>query len=150
MTQDQKLLQSAKHLLRHVAESLNAGISVKLWDGSIVPLGANADPNIYVSIRGPGVIGTLLRRPTLETVFRQYAQGKIDFHGADFITFAEKARVKNSRRQARKISKMAIARHLFPFLFARADRVDGDHGFQGDDGGHSRVQSDNKDFIQFH
>ena len=150
MTQDQKLLQSAKHLLRHVAESLNAGISVKLWDGSIVPLGANADPNIYVSIHGPGVIGTLLRRPTLETVFRQYAQGKIDFHGADFITFAEKARVKNSRRQARKISKMAIARHLFPFLFARADRVDGDHGFQGDDGGHSRVQSDNKDFIQFH
>jgi cyclopropane-fatty-acyl-phospholipid synthase len=150
MMHDQKLLESAKHLLRQVAEGLNAGISVKLWDGSIVPLGAGADPNLYVSIRGPGVIGTLLRRPKLDTLFRQYAHGHIDFHGADFITFFEKARVKNSRRRARKIGKLTIARHLFPFLFAPADRVEDVNEFQGDDRGHARVQSDNKDFIQFH
>jgi len=150
MVHEQKLLQSAKHLLRQVAEGLDAGISVKLWDGSIVPLGDNADPKLYVSIRGPGVIGTFLRRPKLETLFRQYAQGQIDFHGADFITFFEKARVKNSRRRARKIGKLTIARYLLPFLLAPADRVEDGHQFQGDDGGHSRVQSDNKDFIQFH
>jgi len=150
MTKDQKLLRSAKHLLSHVAESVDAAISVQLWDGSIVPLGANADPNLYVSICGPSVIGALLRRPTLDTLFRQYAQGHLDFHGADFITFAEKARVKNSRRRARKISKWAIARHLFPFLFAFADRIEDANGFQGDDTGHSRAQSDNKDYIRFH
>lgn len=150
MMHDQKLLESAKHLLRQVAEGLNAGISVKLWDGSIVPLGAGADPNLYVSIRGPGVIGTFLRRPKLDTLFRQYAHGHIDFHGADFVTFFEKARVKNSRRRARKIGKWTIARHLFPFLFAPADRVEDVNEFQGDDRGQSRIQSDNKDFIQFH
>ena len=150
MIHDQKLLRSAKQLLHHIAEALGTGISVKLWDGSIVPLGANADPNIYVSIRGPGVIGTLLRRPKLETFLRQYAEGNIDFHGADFITFVERARVKDSRRRVRKVGKLAIARHLFPFLFAPAQPVHDAHRFQGDDGGHSRVQSDNKDFIQFH
>ncbi len=153
MTTEQKLIHSAKQLLAQVAKSLNANISIRLWDGSIVPLGENADPNVYLSFSGPGVIGSLLRRPSLETVIRQYAQGKIDFHGADFIDFADKARVKNSRNRARKISKLSIARHLIPFLFAKDDVAsvaEDDQGFQGDDVGHSRVQSDNKDYIQFH
>lgn len=152
---DATRIEAAKRLFGMIGQKLGAEISVRLWDGSVVPLGPNADPNIGLAIRGPGVIGALLRRPSLETVIRQYATGGIDFYGADFIDFADKARVKNSRSRVGKVSKLAVVRNLLPFLFAR-DRVDGDgavkdtNGFDGDDAGFAREQSANKDFIQFH
>ncbi|QDV75323.1 SAM-dependent methyltransferase [Botrimarina mediterranea] len=147
---DAKRLEAAKRLFGMIGQKLGAEISVRLWDGSVVPLGPNADPNIGLSIRGPGVIGALLRRPSLETVIRQYATGGVDFYGADFIDFADKARVKNSRRRVGKVSKLAVARNLLPFLFARDEPVQDKNGFNGDDAGFDREQSANKDYIQFH
>lgn len=148
---DEKLLRSAKALLDHVGDSLNASISIRLWDGTVVPLGKEADPELFLSLSGPHVLGSLMRRPTLENVVGQYARGDIDFHGADFMSFVERARVKNSRQKARRISKWTITRNLFPFLFAPGQSARaGTHEFQGDATGHKRVQADNKDFIQFH
>ena len=86
---DDKLIRSARSLLDRLAKALNARISVRLWDGTIVPLGENADPNLFVSISGPGVIGALLRRPTVENIVNHYARGQLDFHGADLMTFIE-------------------------------------------------------------
>ena len=147
---EQKLLQSARSIFTLVANGLDAGFSVRLWDGSIIPLGKNADPELCVSISGPGVIGALLRRPTVENVVRHFARGQIDFHGADFMTFAEKMRVKNSRKRTRNISKWALARKLIPFLSVPAEQVELDHEWRGDESGRRRVQGDNKDYIQFH
>ncbi len=146
----QKLLRSARTVFQHVANALDAKFSLRLWDGSVVPLGNNVDPDLLVSISGPGVIGALLRRPTIENVVRHYACRQIDFHGADFMTFAEKVRVRNSRKCVRSISKLALARHLFPFLFVPAESVQLDHEWRGDEFGQRRTQSDNKDFVQFH
>ena len=150
MNHDERQLRSAKRLLTRVAEGMDARISVRLWDGSVTPLGAEADPDVGLAIRGPEVIGSLLRRPSLETVIRQYATGGIDFYGADFIDFADKARVKGSRRRMRDVSKLAVARDLLPFLFARGARSEDKDGFRGDDAGFTRAQEDNKDYIQFH
>lgn len=147
---DAKRLEAARRLFGMIGDKLGAAISVRLWDGSVVPLGPEADPEVGLAIRGPGVIGALLRRPSLETVIRQYATGGIDFYGADFIDFADKARVKNSRNRAGKISKLAAARCLLPFLFARDQPIEDKNGFDGDDAGFDRAQTDNKDFIQFH
>ena len=63
-----KLINSARSLLGRLADALDAKISVRLWDGTIVPLGENADPDLFVSISGPGVIGALLRWPTVENI----------------------------------------------------------------------------------
>lgn len=149
MAEDRRL-RAAKSLVELVAKQLNAKISVRLWDGSILPLGEDADPEVYASIRGPGVIGALLRRPSLENVIRHYARGDIDFHGADFMSFVEKARVKGSRDRTKKISKLAVGKNLLPFFFAPTDPVDDANEFAGDATGHGRVQEDNKDYIQFH
>ena len=149
MTKD-KLAQSARTLFNKVGEAVNSRISVKLWDGSVIPLGEDADPNMCISISGPGVIGSLLRRPTLENFIRHYARAQIDFHGADFMTFIENARVKNSRQRARSISKFAIGKSLFPFLFVGADKIVDQNDFQGDETGRRRIQDDNKDYIRFH
>ena len=54
-----------------------------------MPLGPNADPDLCLDIHGPGVISSLLRRPTLDNLLAHYATGRIDPRGADLHTFAE-------------------------------------------------------------
>jgi len=74
---DDKYLQAARNIFAHIAEVADLHFSIKLWDGSIIPLGDNAEPEIYISIRNPGVLGTVLRRPTLESALVQYATGRV-------------------------------------------------------------------------
>ena len=91
-------LAAARKVLTHLAEVLDARISVQLWDGSRIPLGRNPDPNLFIAIRGPGVIGSLLRWPTLDNLVRQYATGNIEVHGGDMVElFAGLARRKIPR-----------------------------------------------------
>src|SRR6266540_2534993 len=79
-------LRNLHAVLGRVAECLDSGISVRLWDGSVVPLGPNADPKLCLAIHGPGVIGSLLRRPTLDNLLTLYASGRLEVHGADLYT----------------------------------------------------------------
>src|SRR4051794_18777423 len=46
-------LEAARAVLRHLAEVLDARFSVRLWDGSSVPLGRNVHPRLEVIIQGP-------------------------------------------------------------------------------------------------
>lgn len=147
---NEKLVRSARSLLGRLAGALGAKVSVRLWDGTIVPLGENADPNLFISISGPGVIGALLRKPTLENLVTHYARGQLDFHGADLMTFIETLRVKNSRQRARKISKWGIARDLWPFLFVPAEKAEADPTLSVSGDEQQRPGADNRALIQFH
>src|SRR5438128_1904477 len=115
-------LKAARGTLAHLAELLDARFSVKLWDGSVIPLGSHVDPKIVVSIRGPGVIGSLLRRPTLDNLLCHYTTGGIDFQGGDLIAFGEVARVRRSRSRLKQLRKSLLLWNALPFLLARADR----------------------------
>ena len=104
-------LNSIRELLHTVAEPLNLNVSVRLWNGEIIPLGSNADGRFIISISGPGVIGSLLRRPTLEMLIRLYATGHIDFEGGDLIDFSEALKARESNRaRLKQISKVALAK----------------------------------------
>lgn len=143
-------ISAIKGLLTHVAESCDLPISVRLWDGSVVPLGTAAvDSPMSIDIRSPGVIAALLRWPTLDHFVRQYATGGIDFSGADLISIGEALRSSDKRPKLKQISKSALFRSMLPFLFARADRVTPKHSYSGDAAGHS-ANRNNKDYIQFH
>src|SRR3982074_1006090 len=85
-------LRAARNLFNHMAEAFELPISVRLWDGSLVPLGRTAHPDLVVSFSGPGVIGSLVRRPTLDNLMRLYASGCIAFHGGDLMEFGDLAR----------------------------------------------------------
>lgn len=100
---DDKYLRAARRIFEHLAETADARISIKLWDGSIIPLGDNADPNFCIFIKGPGVLGAIMRRPTLENLLRQYATGGIDFQGGDLITFYETIRKRGHRTKVRSL-----------------------------------------------
>jgi len=150
LTSDSKHLAAARAALSHLAEHLDARISVRLWDGSLVPLGRDVDPRLFVSISSPGVISSLLRWPTLDNLVRQYALGRIDFHGGDLMEFAEVARVKRSRSRLKQIRKSVLLWNALPFLVAPADNAVAQHAFSGDELGRGNSPRNDRDYIQFH
>lgn len=147
---DQTRLRAARAILSHFAETVDAKFSVRLWDGSIVPLGRDPHPGLFVSITSPGVIGTLLRWPTLDNLVRLYATGHVDFHGGDFQTFVDLARVPESRKRLKNLSKWLLVRHSWPFAFAKRPDVRMHHAFAGDYLARDEGPRANRDFIQFH
>jgi cyclopropane-fatty-acyl-phospholipid synthase len=146
----QKQIARATELIEYLRTKLNAPVSVRLWDGSVVALGENVHAGLEIVLKSPGVIGSVLRRPKADTLLRLYATGSIDFVGADMTTFIEKARVKNSRQKSRRVPLGLIAKFASAFLFSRGEKTQLEHCFEGDETGLRRQQSDNKDFIQFH
>lgn len=150
LTSEAKQLTAAKTVLAHVAELVNARFSIRLWDGSVVPLGQNVDPNVSISISGPGVISSLMRRPTLDNLVRHYAVGNIDVHGGDLMQFGEVLRVKSSRDRLKKARKGLLFRNALPFLMAPGQSAAARHGYDGDEIGRGQVPRENKDYIQFH
>lgn len=150
LTSEAKQLKAAKTVLEHVAELLNARFSIKLWDGSVIPMGSEVTPGLAISIKGPGVIGALLRRPTPDNLLRQYATGNIDFHGGDLMEFGAAIRVDKSRSRLKQIRKSLLFRNALPFLVAPAEKPETKHAYAGDEIGRGHVERDNKDYIQFH
>ena len=150
MTAASRLLEAARDIFEHVAERLDSPFSVRLWDGSVIPLGPNAEPALLITIGRPGVIGALIRRPTLETLLRQYAAGGIDFSGADMLTFIEAARRKKIKIKPSQFRVGYLMLRTLPLLFAPAAKADLRHEFAGDETGRDRSGRGDKDFIQFH
>jgi cyclopropane-fatty-acyl-phospholipid synthase len=143
-------LAAAKEVLGQLAELLDARFSVQLWDGTRVPLGRNVDRRLAVSISGPGVITSLLRWPTLDNLIRQYALGRIDFHGAELMEFGEALRIGRSRKRLKQIRKASLLRNALPFLLSTADAATTQHAFAGDEIGRGDSPRTDRDYIQFH
>ena len=106
-------IESLKQILNEVAERLDMNVTVKLWNGELVPLGKNPDGKYILSLSGAGVIGSLLRRPTLETLVRLYASGHIGFEGGDLMEFADAFQTeKSNRRRLKEISKWMLVKKM--------------------------------------
>src|SRR5258706_15143149 len=139
-------IEAARELVRLVAEELDPDASVRLWDGSTVPLGRDVKSSFALSIAGPGVIGSLLRRPTLDNIIRHYAHGRIDFSGGSLIDFGAQLNREGRSKGLKRINKLAVVRSLAPFLLAPAGDVSDQHGFTGDIRGRSERKRDNMAF----
>lgn len=150
-------LEAAKRIFTHIAETADARISIRLWDGSFVPLGENATEDYCIAIKGPEVLSALLRRPTLETLIRQYASGNIDFIGGDLIEFYEVLRQRGAKTKGvsshqikKRLNKWLLFKEALPLLFAKKTEPVLGHQFRGDDSGRNQAARDEKSFIQFH
>ncbi len=147
---EQREVRLATELLQYLRTRLNSPISVRLWNGAVIPLGDVVVPELQLSIRSPGVLGTLLRKPNAETLLRLYARGAIDYSGADLLTLIESARVKNSRKKTRRLPLGLLTRFGATFLMTPAEKTEVQHSYAGDETGLRREQAENADFIQFH
>ncbi|MEM7059224.1 MAG: cyclopropane-fatty-acyl-phospholipid synthase family protein [Pseudomonadota bacterium] len=147
---DDRLLKAARKALGVVRDAVDLPMSVRLWDGSLEPLGANAG-DLAIRIETPGVLPSLLRRPTLDRAIRHYAHGRIDIEGGSWVDIGAPFALDNTyKRRARKISKLKMARILAPLLAAKGDNPDASRGYEGDADGQGRATDENKAFIQFH
>ena len=148
---DDRRLTAARKAIALIREHLDAPLSIRLWDGSIEPLGQDAPEGLAIRIETPGVLPSLLRRPTLDRAIRHYAHGRIDFEGGTLIDIGSPFAIdKGCRRRLRRIPKAKMARILMPLLTAKGDHPDASRSFEGDAEGASRKAGQNQDFIQFH
>ncbi len=143
-------LEAVRGLARELAERLDLNASLRLWDGSLAPLGKNVSGPFELHIAGPGVIGSLLRRPTLDNFIRHYVKRGIDFSGGTLIDFGSQLNRGGRSVKLKGREALSIVGKLTPFLFARGDSQREDEGFEGEITGRSRKTADNKDYIQFH
>ena len=143
-------LEAARGLARDLAGKLDLNASLRLWDGSLTPLGSNVTGPFEISIADAGVIGSLLRWPTLDNFIRHYVDKGIDFSGGTLIDLGSQLNRGGRSVKLKGRDALKLARQLYPFLTARSEVADGDQGFEGEITGRRRKTADNKDFIQFH
>jgi len=146
---DQNRLASARKILENIGEMINARFSVRLWDGSMIPLGKNVDTDFFISINSSGVIGALLRRPTYENLLLQYVKGHIGIHG-DLIDFVAIAREKRPHHTLKKINRFLLFNQALPLILTPFAKITSQHEYQDDEVGRRDSRRDNKEFIQFH
>lgn len=146
----ERQLQAARALAAQLAPRLNGRVQIKLWDGTMLPLGPDPDPDMYLSISGPGVIGSLLRWPTADNLLSLFARGHISFQGADLYTVLSALRDRDARKRGSRPGRLQAVRALLPFLLEASPKGRLEHDFEGDSIGRDRQQSANVDFVQFH
>ena len=146
---DAARLRAARRLFEQVGELLNARFSIRLWDGSMVPLGRDVDTDFYLAVNSPGTIGSLLRWPTYENLLQHYVKGNLDI-SADLLDFVAVAREKRPKDKLQKMSKLSLIRQALPLLLTPGDRRELQHRYGDEETGRKQSRRDNKEFIQFH
>ena len=144
-------METARQLFELLAPALGLPVSLQLWDGSRVPLGENVDPSLAISIASPGVLGSLLRRPTPERLVREYATGGVELLGGDILAFvAALGASAGPRARLSKLGMLRVVRRALPLVFARHRSESLAHGYAGETTGRSESRRENRDLIQFH
>ncbi|MEL6288140.1 MAG: cyclopropane-fatty-acyl-phospholipid synthase family protein [Pseudomonadota bacterium] len=149
-TPTDKRLAAATELAGEIASALDLDAHLALWDGSRMPLGRNVSSDLTIGIGGPGVISSLMRRPSLDRLIRHYAHGDITLDGGTIIDLGEALGSESSRRRLKGVSKRKLLGLLAPFLFAPATPPGRSRDFGGGEAGVSRAEDDNRAFVQFH
>jgi cyclopropane-fatty-acyl-phospholipid synthase len=147
---DQRQLDAAKALITDAAKVLDLDISVRLWDGSVTPLGKSVTGPLEIAIANPGVVGTLLRWPTLDNLLRCYIDKDIDFIGGTLIEFGQQFNRNGRALRAKDLKVLTLANRLRPFVFSTAARSTDNQGFAGDATGRKTSTRNNAAYIGFH
>ena len=147
---DTAALRRMRRILAHVAATLDAPVSVRLWDGKLYPLGKEAESAVVIAIDDAGVVPSLLRWPTLENVLKQYALGRISVAGGDLIELAELARSAGLSRKLRSMGKIRLALLAAPLLLGSSGGGSVAHAWRGGGTGQKGSRRETRDLIQFH
>lgn len=146
----ERRLMATQRILEHLGERLDLPVSVRLWDGRMVPLGRDVDPNLFLSIDDSRTIGALLRWPTLENLLLSYVSEEIDFHGADLYDFAGALRGNGKVVKGESYDKGLLLRNAIPLILGGSGDKRIEHRYQDDETGRKARRRDNQQFIQFH
>ena len=150
MSLHQRQLAAARELAAEAARLLDLDASVRLWDGTRLPLGSKVTGPFEIVLNSPSAIGSLLRWPTLDNVIRRYIEKDIDFTGGTLVDLGRQLNRSGRNIRAKDIDKLALLWQLRPFLFSLSGASAGDQGFAGDRTGRRASTRDNESYVRFH
>ena len=150
MSPNERQLAAARELASEAAKVLDLDASVRLWDGTRLPLGQNVTGPFEIVLNSPGAIGGLLRWPTLDNVIGRYVAKEIDFAGGTLIDLGEQLNRTGRNIRGKDINKLGLLWQLRPFLFAVSGASAGEQGFGGDILGRRQSSRDNEAYVRFH
>jgi cyclopropane-fatty-acyl-phospholipid synthase len=151
LNQNDKQLRAARRMAEHVAEHLQADLSLRLWDGTVVPLGPDARRDIVIAIRSAAAVRRLIFSPGLMTVVELYAAGDLDIQGGTPLEATQRWDHLKAVRLGRTLDKRLILASLWPFLRAgEAGSAAAAAGYQGTVQDRPEAGRDDKKLVQFH
>lgn len=147
-----KRIEAAKRIVAHVAEKLDADLSIELWNGEILPLGRSARSDIRLRIAHPDVIRRILLKPKLMTVYALYASGDIDIVGGTPLEAIERWDHMKGLRIVRGLSKWWLIKNLLPFVFSRREvaGIDAGNAYTASVATKPEAGRNDMELIQFH
>ncbi len=147
---DSATLAAARLLLEHLVRALRLPVTFRLWDGSEVQPAGQAVGT--VEIRCASVLGSLLRRPSLDSLFRQYVLGGVGPADGDLLGLLEALQ---RQRKQHRVSLRDVLRGLpwrAVWHLVRTTRASEavDHAYAGDEEARDRKRPDDRALVQFH
>ncbi|MEG3164591.1 cyclopropane-fatty-acyl-phospholipid synthase family protein [Sphingomonas sp. PB2P19] len=143
------LLANARTIVAHIAEHLQADVSVELWNGEVLPLGPNARDDIRIAVTSPAAVGRLVRSPKFMTLVEVYIAGGFDIRGGSPLEALGRWEHLRAVRLVRAIDRRVMMKAAWPFLF-ETDRKSGALGFGERVGALFGRDRDDTAMIQFH
>lgn len=143
--------EAARRVAEHVAQHLQADLSLGLWDGTVIPLGPNARTDILIAVRSPSAVWRMILSPKLMTLVELYASGEIDIEGGTPLEAARRWDHLRALKLGGAVDKLFILKQLWPFLRAgpEASGVAG-AGYRGAVKRRYARGRDDRALVQFH
>jgi cyclopropane-fatty-acyl-phospholipid synthase len=145
---------AARRIVAHVAEHLQADLSLRLWTGEVLPLGPKARDDIQIVVARPSAVRRLLLKPGLMTLFELFATGDLRVEGGSPLDAADRWDHGRAIHLASRLDKVLMAKEALPFLLGGSDAGSTQlpaWDTTGNDGiGATKAGRSDQDFIQFH
>ena len=149
---DAVLLATARQLLGHLGRVANVPLTVRLWDRSSVPLATDPESAPVIDVAGPAVLGSFLRRPSLDTLFRRYVLGGITPADGDLLGLLDslQRQRKQHRPKLKELLRGLPCRAALCLARTTESSPGVTHAFAGDEEARDRKKRDDKALVQFH
>ncbi|GLS21323.1 cyclopropane-fatty-acyl-phospholipid synthase [Labrys miyagiensis] len=152
-----RYIEVARRLITHLADQLQADFAVELWNGEVLPLGKDARTDLRLKIMNPEAITRLVRKAPLGKGFDQLIQlladGSLRIEGGTLLDVAARRGSMNTKGLFKRLSKVQLARGLWPFLMRSLPKKEEQlekHDYAGDIADKVEKGRDDKPLVQFH
>jgi len=149
-----KRIVAARTITAHIAEHLQADLSLRLWTGEVLPLGPGARDDIQIVVARPSVVRRILLKPGLMTLFEMFGTGDLRVEGGSPLDAADRWDHGRAVHLAKRVDRLLIAKAAIPFLLSGDDAGATElpaWDSTGKDGvGAEKAGRRDQDFIQFH
>ena len=119
-----KRIETLRRWIGRAAAAIDADLSVRLWNGETLPLGSDVASPIVFALNDPEAVRRMVFRPNLLTAVELYVEGLIDIEGGTPLEASRCYDHMKVIRFARSLSKLDLAKSLWPFVKPGAGRSD--------------------------